>query len=207
MASLPMLAGLPSPLKPWLLPTKGLAIFYGCPQMGRLSHYFLPRLLIQGKRVLYLDGANRFSPLLLARLARERGRDSAEFNRNMRIARAFTCFQLTELLARAPRLLRSFPADFVLLTGLPELYFDEDAGEPDAFASFRQALRGLQGLARSLPIAVFSDASSFLTPRRRLFRQLTALADYVSKFDAKEDRTLTVTSEKAPVPAMLPARR
>jgi hypothetical protein len=173
-------------------------VFYGCPQIGRLSHYFLPRWLVQEKRVLYLDGANRFDPLLLVRLARERGHNPAEFNRNVRIARAFTCFQLTELLARAPRLLRSFPADVVLLTALPELYFDEDVREPDAFASFRQALQELQGLTRILPVAVFSDASSFLTPRRKLFRQLTTLADYVSKFTVREDRTLAITDEKSP---------
>lgn len=182
-----------------MLPARGLAVFYGCPQIGRLSHYFLPRLLARDRRILYLDGANRFDPLLLTRLARERGHPPTAFNRNIRIARAFTCFQLTELLARTPQWLRSFPADGVLLTALPDLYFDEDVREPDAFASFRQAMRELRGLARMLPVAVFSDASSFLTPRRKLFLQLTVLADYVSKFTVQEDRTLTITSEKAVV--------
>jgi hypothetical protein len=41
--------------------------------MPRLSHYFLPRLLFAKKQILYLDGANQISPLLLARFARERG--------------------------------------------------------------------------------------------------------------------------------------
>jgi hypothetical protein len=43
--------------------------------MPRLSHYFLPRLLFAKKQILYLDGANQISPLLLARFARERGVD------------------------------------------------------------------------------------------------------------------------------------
>ncbi|MGH9830850.1 MAG: hypothetical protein ACREDR_47190, partial [Blastocatellia bacterium] len=84
-----------SPSKPWTLPAQGLAVFHGCPQVYKLSHYFLPRAITDGKRVLYLDGANRFDPLLLMRLARQRGYDVQEFNRNIRIARAFTCFQLT----------------------------------------------------------------------------------------------------------------
>ena len=46
--------------KPWALPPDGLAVFYGRPETPRLFHYFLPRLLAEGKRVLCLDGANRF---------------------------------------------------------------------------------------------------------------------------------------------------
>jgi hypothetical protein len=93
----------PPPIgKPWALPPAGLAVFYGRPETPRLFHYFLPRLLAEGKRVLCLDGANRFDPLLIARLARQRGIVAAEFNRRIRVARAFTCFQLTELLVRVP---------------------------------------------------------------------------------------------------------
>lgn len=191
-------ASRPSPIeKPWELPLRGLAVFYGCPQIGKLSHYFLPRTLLRGRRVLYLDGANQFDPLLLVRLAQQRGRDPAEFSRNMRVARAFTCFQLTELLSRTPRLLRIFSADLVIITALPELYFDEDVQETEAFASFRHALRELERLARRLPVAVFSDATSYLTPRRKFFQQLSALADQVWNFAMQEDDTLSITCEKA----------
>jgi hypothetical protein len=60
--------------------------------MQRLSHYFLPRLLFAKKQILYLDGANQISPLLLARFARERGVDPSTVNSLTRVARAFTCF-------------------------------------------------------------------------------------------------------------------
>ncbi len=78
------LAPLP-PKRPWVLPPSGLAVFYGRPETPRLFHYFLPRLLAEGKQVLCLDGANRFDPLLIARLARQRGREVAEFNRRIRV--------------------------------------------------------------------------------------------------------------------------
>ncbi len=136
--------------KLWTLPARGLAVFYGGPQVLRLSHYVLPRALQAGQRALYLDGANRFDPLLLARLARRRGDSPAEWNRRIRVARAFTCFQLTELLVRAPRLLQSFPADAVILTAMPELYFDEDVREADALSSFQRGLRA--GPSPSFPI-------------------------------------------------------
>lgn len=196
----------PSPQKLWALPAQGLAVFYGCPQVHRLSHYFLPHELLERKRVLYLDGANRFDPLLLMRLARQRGHDSQEFNRHIRVARAFTCFQLTELLCRAPRLLEGFPADVLIITALPELYFDEDVREPDAITSFRQGLWALQQLADRLPVAVFSDPASFPTRRHKLFEQLKASAGQVWKFTVNEGSTPAISEEKAVPSALFPAK-
>jgi hypothetical protein len=111
---------------PWVLASRGLTVFYGCPEMPRLSHYFLPRLLFAKKQILYLDGANQVSPLLLARFARERGVEPSTVNSLIRVARAFTCFQLTELVRRVPKTLEKFPADVLIVTALPDLYFDED---------------------------------------------------------------------------------
>src|SRR5882762_9982037 len=73
-AATPLATRLPTK-RPWVLPPSGLAVFYGRPETPRLFHYFLPRLLAEGKQVLCLDGANRFDPLLIARLARQRGRE------------------------------------------------------------------------------------------------------------------------------------
>ena len=44
--------------KPWVLPKRGLTVYYGCPQMPGLSHYFLPRVLLGENRVLYFDGVS-----------------------------------------------------------------------------------------------------------------------------------------------------
>ena len=159
----------PSPLppaKPWTLPPRGLALFYGRPETPRLFHYFLPRLLSEGKRILCLDGANRFDPLLIARLARQRGIAPSDYNRAIRVARAFTCFQLTELLARVPRLLEKFAADTLIVTALPDLYFDQDIRDREAAVTFAHALNALRALTPlPLSVAVFSDATSFATPR------------------------------------------
>jgi len=131
-------------LKPWTLPARGLAVFHGAAETGRLSHYFLPRLLRQGQLVLMLDGANCADPRLLERLARQRGVPFADFNRQIEIARAFTCFQLTELIARVPRLLADFPAQVLIVTAFPELYYDEDVRDWNARVAFERALASLQ---------------------------------------------------------------
>src|SRR6266403_5992632 len=89
--------------RPWVLPSRALTLYYGCPEMPRLSHYFLPRVLLEGKRIPYLDGANQISPLLIARFARQRGLDPSIFNCLIRVSRAFNCFQLTEQIRRVPK--------------------------------------------------------------------------------------------------------
>ncbi|MGH9325592.1 MAG: hypothetical protein ACRD2B_02715 [Terriglobia bacterium] len=50
------------PTQPWRLPLKGMALFEGDSDAPRLSHYFLPGLILKGKRILFLDGANCADP-------------------------------------------------------------------------------------------------------------------------------------------------
>jgi hypothetical protein len=216
----PSTSPLPAPGKPWALPRAGLAVFYGRPETPRLFHYFLPRLLAEGKRVLCLDGANRFDPLLIARLARQRGIAAAEFNRGIRVARAFTCFQLTELLVRVPRFVEKFAADALIVTALPDLYFDEDVRDREAGVAFRHALDALRALAPlPLGVAVFSGGASLEAPletsletsrsglsrprpgdpgpRRAMFTQLAAQATELWRFALDgEDGKLRLIGEK-----------
>src|SRR6184192_1588669 len=187
----------PATPNPWVLSSRALTVFYGCPEMPRLSHYFLPRLLFAKKQILYLDGANQISPLLLARFARERGVEPSQVNSLIRVARAFTCFQLTELVRRVPKTLEKFPADVLIVTAMPDLYFDEDVRDREARASFEHALEALSNIAPlSLSIAVFSDATSFKTKRRDFFQRLRKQADYVVKVESTPDNRLSFTSEK-----------
>ncbi len=201
----------PTTPKPWTVPSRGLAVFHGSGDVARLSHYFLPRLLLQGKRVLYLDGANSADPRLLARLARERGVAFEQFSRRIEIARAFTCFQLTELIARLPRLLADFPAQVLVVTALPDLYYDEDVRDWDARVAFEQALANLRqwamqpstGAAVGTPplqvVAVFSAATTFAPPpaRRRFFDQVSAAATEVWKFSLNEGGRLELACTRS----------
>src|SRR5229473_5501825 len=182
---------------PWVLSNRALTLYYGCPEMPRLSHYFLPRVLLDEKRILYLDGANQISPHLIAHFATERGLEPSVFNELILVSRAFTCFQLTGLIERAPEYLRKFPVNVLIVTALPDMHFDEDVQELEARASFKHALEGLGTLAPLLiPIAVFSDATSFKTRRMDFFRLLCKQADQVVKVEAHPDNELSFTCEK-----------
>jgi len=183
--------------KPWVLPARGLTVYYGCPEMPRLSHYFLPRVLLNKKSVLYLDGANQIDPLLIARFAMERRLEPSVFNELIRVSRAFTCFQLMELIIRVPKFLKNFLANVLIVTAIPDLFFDEDVREQQARASFEHALEGLETLAPfPICIVIFSNATSFKTRRTDFFHKLCKQADQVVKVEARSDNELSFTCEK-----------
>lgn len=199
----------PRPLRratPWAFPERGIAVFYGPGNVPKLSHYFLPRLLLQGKRVLFLDGANSANPRLLARLARERRVPFEQFNRQVQIARAFTCFQLTELIVRVPRFLGDFPADILVVTALPDLYFDEDVRDWDARVALEQALGSLDRLARQpLAISIFSAATTFApsAARKHFFARACRSAGEVWRFGTDEGGRPNLICERGPANARL----
>jgi hypothetical protein len=187
--------------QPWRLPPNGLALFEGDSDAPRLSHYFLPSLILKGKRVLLLDGANCANPRLMARLARQRGVPFEEFNRHIQVARAFTCFQLTELIARVPQFITGFPAQVLVVTAFPELYFDQDIRDWDARVAFAQALRHLrcwecQG-EPPLTVAVFTSSSCFAPPgaRKNFLPHLRAAATELWKFEIGPESRLTLSQQ------------
>ena len=152
-----------------------------------------------------LDGANCADPRLLERLARQRRVPFEQFSRQIQIARAFTCFQLTELIARVPRLLTDFPAEVLMVTAFPELYYDEDVRDWNAQVAFEQALANLQRLAgQSLPltVAVFSSATTFMPSpaRRRFFEKACAAGSEVWQFNSNAEGKLGLVCSKRIVP-------
>ncbi|MGH9594406.1 MAG: hypothetical protein ACRD5L_15050, partial [Bryobacteraceae bacterium] len=187
----------PASFRPWTFTGRALTVFYGCHQVLRLSHYFLPGILAKGRRVLYLDGGNQINPLLIARFARERREEPETFNRLIRVSRSFTCFQLTELIARAPEFLKKFAAEVVMVTALPDLYFDEDVREQEARTAFGRALEALQHAALAeRSVVIFSDATSMPTARQAFFPRLAAQAEQVVRIGAQASGGLVFTSEK-----------
>jgi len=114
----------------------------------------------------------------------------------IRIARAFTCFN-NGAHPPVPKALATFSADVLIVTALPDLYFDEDVQDRPARASFEHTLEALQQLGPlPLSIAVFSDATSFKNKRHDFFKKLRNQADQIIKLNPVP---------KAPFP--LPARK
>lgn len=185
----------------WTLPGSGLALFYGHPQTARLMHYFLVRPLGRGETILLLDAANCFDAYRVARFALRRGRPPQEYLRRIRISRAFTCYQLAALLERVPGAVRRTGAGLILVTGLPDIFCDEEIPAAKVRAVFADATKSLLAVSRlRLPLVVFSNQPDAAGgPGRFLLEQLKQHADYIWKL-AEEEQGLRCRCEKAARP-------
>jgi len=187
------------PTLPWRLPRRGLVLFEGDSDVPRLSHYFLPRLVLGGQEILFLDGAHCADPREMARLARRRGIPFETFRRSVQIARAFTCFQLTELIRRVPEFMDRFPAQVLMVTAFPDLYYDQDIGEGEARGAFEQALLDLHRWSRpgrrALAVAVFTSCARFTRPaaRRNFLLRVRAAASELWRFETGPQGRLTLS--------------
>ena len=165
-SSIPTLA--PISTSPWALPDTGLSVYYGRSETPRLFHYFLPRAILEGKsRSCVWNGGNRFDPLLIARFFAREARIELIRSSVKRFASLgpSLVFQLTELLVRLPRLLRTFPAQLVIVNrAFPELAHTSPMKTCANVESNGIVSNGLsvtlQAERLSAPVAVFTDATS-----------------------------------------------
>jgi len=162
-----------------------LIVVGGHPQSSRLSHYFLAAPLLRGETVLFLDAANCFNPYRLVAFAEQCRRSPAELLTRVRVSRAFTCFQLAELIERTPAAARRYRARHVVLTGMPDIFDDEELAPAEIKSVFTRALEAMRGWPRQgLTALAFSDEPARRSPLRAwLHRALAAPAAAVYRLE------------------------
>lgn len=160
---------------------RGVVVVHGHQQSSRLAHYFLAGPLLRGEAVLFLDAGNCFDPHRLAAFAHRCRRSPDEFLERVHLSRAFTCFQLAELIARTPAAARRYRAQRIILTGIPDIFDDEELSAAEIRQVFRCSLERLRRWPPAVLTAlVFSNASARPRPLRywldrQLQRQATAV--------------------------------
>src|SRR3990170_1384526 len=170
----------------WVLANRpALVVVGGHPQSSRLSHYFLAAPLLRGEAVLFLDAANCFNPYRLVAFAEQCRRPPGQFLGRVRISRAFTCFQLAELIERTSAAARRYRARHVVLTGMPDIFDDEELAPAEVKSVFTRALAAMRGWPREgLTALAFSDEPARRSPlRARLNRALAAHATAVYRLE------------------------
>ncbi len=99
-SDLPLPAADPAMLEALLQPR--LSLFWGAHTPTRALLAYLTVLAARGHQVRVFDGGNRFDGYFVARLARRLSSDPHATLEHIRLSRAFTCFQLAELVKTAP---------------------------------------------------------------------------------------------------------
>jgi hypothetical protein len=150
-----------------------LTLLWGTVTPTRSLLAALTMLAARGQSVRVFDGGNRFDGYFVARLGRRLAPDLQAVMGRIHLSRAFTCFQLAELIENAP-------AEPTPLFGLDFLatFYDESVPLRDSERLLSTALAHLKRLAAAGPVIIGAqEPRSLVKDRWSLLDQLQAAAD------------------------------
>jgi hypothetical protein len=101
-------------------------------------------------RISLLEGANRFHPYRIGELGRAFGVDATETLGRIRLARAFTAYQMVALVDGWAREVRRRPPTLLVGHDLPALFGDAEIPDDERFALLGHVARTLATLAREV---------------------------------------------------------
>ncbi|MEW6374187.1 MAG: hypothetical protein AB1502_00140 [Thermodesulfobacteriota bacterium] len=146
-------------------------LFWG-ERAGEISSYVAGWMAGKGMDVIVLDGANRFDPYMVSTFARKALIPPERLLKRIRIARAFTCYQMATLMGE--RLIslvgaiRAMPASrqesplqkpWVILLGPITTFLDEDVPEREVRPLFERSLKKIEEMAlRGIPFFLFQPS-------------------------------------------------
>jgi hypothetical protein len=103
-------------------------------------------------RVSLLEGANRFHPYRIAELGRVFGVDPTETLRRVRLARAFTAYQMVALVDGWAAEARRHPPTLLVAHDLPAMFAADEVPDDERAALLRHVARTLRALAESVRV-------------------------------------------------------
>jgi len=122
-------------------------------------------------RISLLEGANRFHPYRIGELGRAFGVDAGETLRRIRLARAFTAYQMVALVDGWAREVRRHAPTLLVGHDLPALFADAEIPDEERSALLGHVARTLAALAREVRLPLL------LTLAPESFARFRALAD------------------------------
>ena len=161
------------------------ALFWG-EGAGGISSFVAGWMAGRGRDVIVLDGANRFDPYRVSSFARSAFVSPERLLKGIRIARAFTCHQMTTLLGeKLPLLLEQTPRKpWVILLGPMTTFLDEDVLDKEAVSLFERALRKMEGMVlRGIPFLLFQPSIPSGSKRGYLIKRLFRFSDLIWRMD------------------------
>jgi hypothetical protein len=144
-------------------------LFWG-KNAEEISSYVAGWMAGKGIEVIVLDGANRFNAYTVSSFARRALIPPEKLLKSIRIARAFTCYQMATLMGeRLVSLIHartvgaihesSLQKQWVILLGPLATFLDEDMPEREVRPLFERSLRKIEGIASGgVPFLLFQSS-------------------------------------------------
>lgn len=171
LSDLPIPAADPTLLDTLLQPR--LALFWGAHTPTRALLAGLTTLATRGWPLRVFDGGNRFDGYFVARLARRLSTEPRAALQRILLSRAFTCFQLAELIENAP----AGPEPLFILDLLTTFY-DESVPLRDTERLLAITISHLKRLAAVGPVIVGArEPQALVKERWTLLDRLQIAAD------------------------------
>ena len=178
-----------------------LALFWGAHTPTRALLAYLTVLAARGHQVRVFDGGNRFDGYFVARLARRLSSDPHATLEHIRLSRAFTCFQLAELVKTAPTGLGTRKSDnapdsdvgapgpsVLFVLDMLTTFYDESVSLSDAERLLTNTIAHLKRLASTGPVIVGAREPRVLVKERwTLLDRLQIAADAAWLLRSPED--------------------
>jgi hypothetical protein len=135
----------------------------------RVSEHLLDltaRLALRGPSFL-LDCGNCAQPYTIARKLRRLTLDPVQALEHLKVARAFTCYQVVTLLEEAALFCQAGQA--VLIYDLLTTFYDENITFSESQRLLRRSLDGIGYMSRRVPVVVSARPPHAAFPERRVF--------------------------------------
>jgi hypothetical protein len=170
-------------------PPGKLFCLHGDTSVFRLSMYAASSALLRGAPIALVDGTNRFDVYYIAefarkvtsqRLTKERVTPEQLLQRIF-VARAFTCYQMEATITdRLPAFLKRTGASIVIIFGLLDTFYDEQAPLFEVKAGLQRIIAALHRLKQENISVLLASLDRKLESKERngLFPRLMAAMDY-----------------------------
>jgi hypothetical protein len=159
---------------------KGIALLCGAEIPSELIFKPIAQSARLGRLVYVVDGDNSFRSYLIARYAREMNFDPGRTLAKVQVARAFTCYQLTEIVKRLSAHADTASCAGIVCLGLLGTFYDEDVALSEAQRLLQEVIAQLKVLAdRCLVLVTVRPPPSKARSRMRLVQALMQQADAV----------------------------
>jgi hypothetical protein len=132
----------------------GIALICGAEIPSSLIFKPIAQLAGSGQPVYVVDGDNSFRSYPIARYARDLKLDPRLALAQVQVSRAFTCFQLTEIVERLGHRAETLSCAGIVCLGLLGTLYNEDVAWPEAQRLLREVIAHLKVLAERWPVIV-----------------------------------------------------
>jgi hypothetical protein len=180
-------------------------VLFGGEGTGAISSYVAGWMASHQIDVIVLDGANRFDPYAVSSFARRESLSPESLLKSIRIARAFTCYQMATLMGEKLKgAVNQVQNPWVILLGPITTFLDEDIPEREVRPLFERSLKRIEILAEEgIPFFLFQSLIPSHSKRAYLIKRLFQFAHLVLRISV-DDEGPRVTLEKGPTGFQIP---